>query len=103
MPLAVIVIVGGPLGAGDGVVGVVGVVVPGGMVLTGGVGAVGVDDVEPPEQAVTNIRTINKQAARGTVFFECGTSAGGATDGLSVYRKCVTRKHRNTEAQNLKT
>jgi hypothetical protein len=67
MPLAVIVIVGGPLGAGAGVEGGV-AGVGAGVVLTGGVGAVGVDDVEPPEQAATNTRTMNEQAARSTVI-----------------------------------
>jgi len=44
IPVDVIVIVGGPLGAGVGA---------GAGVLTGGVGADGVDGVAPPEQAVT--------------------------------------------------
>jgi len=44
MPAAVIVIVGGPLGVGVGA---------GAGVLTGGVGAEGVDGVAPPEQAET--------------------------------------------------
>jgi hypothetical protein len=59
MPDAVIVIVGGPAGAG--VVGVVGA----GAVVTGGVGAVGVDDVDPPEQALIN-RTASNRKMRST-------------------------------------
>jgi hypothetical protein len=60
MPVAVIVIVGGPVG----VVGVVGA----GVVATGGVGAVGVDDVDPPEQAEID-KTVRSRKMRSTALF----------------------------------
>jgi len=59
MPAAVIVIVGGPVCA----VGIVG----DGVVVTGGVGAVGVDDVDPPEQAVIN-KTARSKKMRSTAL-----------------------------------
>jgi uncharacterized membrane protein len=51
MPAAVIVIVGGPAGAGVGA---------GAGVLTGGVGAVGVDDDAPPEHPAAHASTMKR-------------------------------------------
>jgi hypothetical protein len=68
MPDALIVMIGGPAGA----VGVVG------EDVTGGVGAVGVDAVVPPEQATVN-KTVRSKTMRSTVCLQ----TGGAT-GISV-------------------
>jgi len=59
MPAAVMVMVGGPEGAGLGAG-------TGAGVATGGVGAVGAVDGEPPEQAAAPINTMKEQATRIT-------------------------------------